>query len=177
MAYTSPTWTDGSTNPALSAANLQLLTDQVEANQRLYGTVDPSTSTQGALGQIYGNTATPEVFICTKATSPYGWNSLGDFLQAENGTYTGTGTYGSSKQNTLTFDFAPQVVVIQQSNYNSYGPITILSGATGTICRASSSSEIVVSWSNGGKTVSWYSATSAAFQMNTTNTYIYSAIG
>lgn len=177
MAYTSPTWVDGSTNPALSASTLQALTDQVEANQRLYGTANPSTATQGALGQIYGNTSTSEVFVCTKATSPYAWNSFNEFLQAENGTYTGTGTYGSSHQNTLTFDFAPRIVVVQQANYNAYGPIAIVAGATGTICRASSSSEIVVTWTNSGKTVSWYSASSASYQLNTVNTYIYSAIG
>lgn len=75
MAYTSPTWVNNN-SPFLSASNLQALTDQVEANQRLSGAVDPTSATPGLLGQTYVNTNTSNVFVCAKATSPYVWHSL-----------------------------------------------------------------------------------------------------
>ena len=60
MAYTSPTWVNNN-SPFLSAANLQALTDQVEADQRLSGTIDPTSATPGLLGQTYVNTNTSMV--------------------------------------------------------------------------------------------------------------------
>lgn len=89
MAYTSPTWVNG-TSPALNAANLQALTNQVEADQVLYGTVDPTSSTQGNLGQIYCNTNTSNVFVCKKASSPYVWYSLTNPKWYQLGTYATT---------------------------------------------------------------------------------------
>lgn len=87
MAYTSPTWVNGN-SPALNAANLQALTDQVEADQRLSGTIDPTSATPGLLGQIYANTATSNVFVCAKATSPYVWYALTNPKWYQLGSYT-----------------------------------------------------------------------------------------
>lgn len=99
--YTSPTWTDG-TSPALSAANLQAMTDQIEDNQRLYGTVDPTSATQGALGQTYANTQTSNVFVCVKATSPYVWYSLTNPKWYQLGSYTSTASTSGSITLSLT---------------------------------------------------------------------------
>lgn len=89
MAYTSPTWVNGN-SPFLSASNLQALTDQVEADQRLSGAVDPTSATPGLLGQTYVNTNTSNVFVCAKATSPYVWHSLTNPKWYQLGSYTST---------------------------------------------------------------------------------------
>lgn len=106
--YTSPTWVNG-TSPALGASNLQLLTDQVESNQRLYGTTDPTSATQGELGQIYGNTATGRAFICTNASSPYVWRSFTP-QWTQLGSYTSTAVTTGS----ITLDLSDYL-----DNYNS----------------------------------------------------------
>ena len=43
------------------------------------------------------------------------------YLSSETGTYTGTGTYGSSNPNSLTFDFVPKVVEILGYTYMKDG--------------------------------------------------------
>ena len=106
---------------------------------------------------------------------------MGFPCQIYTGSYVGTGTYGQSNPNTLTFPFEPKIVFIQNSD-----------GATGTINRIAflisgndfgiesvvagdsySSPRIV--WED--KTVSWTSQ-SALFQLNESGrTYYYVAIG
>jgi hypothetical protein len=168
MAYTSPTWVNGN-SPALNAANLQALTNQVEANQVLYGTIDPTSATQGNLGQHYCNTTTNAVFICTKATSPYAWQEITGALRAEDGTYAGTGTYGPSNPNVLTFSFVPKIVIVATTESASrIPPVVFVSGAMATVVVGGSSTntyEYTVTWS--GKTLSWYVPSStAAVQLN-----------
>ena len=179
MAYTSPTWVNGN-SPALNAANLQALTNQVEANQVLYGTIDPTSATQGNLGQHYCNTTTNAVFICTKATSPYAWQEITGALRAEEGSYTGTGRYGSANPNTLTFSFAPKLVIVQPSGGGAYGPMFVRDSATATAVNYHETSQAsTIIWSNGGKTLSWYTQSNMVdFQLNKNNyEYIYIAIG
>ena len=78
------------------------------------------------------------------------------------GTYTGTGTYGADAPNSLTFDAPPTVVTV-------YGP-----GATLVISGTDTSAPAYLS----GNTATWYSAESAAAQMNTDGvTYSYVAVG
>ena len=118
------------------------------------------------------------------------------------GTYTGTGTYGSSNNNTLTFDFVPKVVIISaqtiQSPQSGYSMI-IPQGAAGAVSLTGSAidsgvtagsgvalgGQNVVSWSNNGKTVNWYydggsysSYNFSGCQMNYSSIeYSYLAIG
>ena len=40
------------------------------------GTTNPTTSTAGTLGQMYLNTTTQIMYVCTKATSPYTWKPI-----------------------------------------------------------------------------------------------------
>lgn len=100
----------------------------------------------------------------------------------ETGSYVGTGTYGESHPNTLTFGFIPKVVIVE-GTIGSYGTAIFFYGAThadGTIQTASNSNaRYAVSWD--GKNISWYasdSGASAGRQLNGNgSTYSYIAIG
>ena len=118
---------------------------------------------------------------------------LGNKLQITTGSYTGTGTYGASNKNSLTFDFAPKLLVIFEQNNSDNGcGATMIYGAThySTVPRASSGLMLhysnVVAWS--GNTVSWYNRINETngwdvsncilYQLNISGaTYHYIAIG
>lgn len=104
------------------------------------------------------------------------------------GSYTGTGTYGSSNPCTLRFNFSPKIVFIfsksgrTMSGYYT-GDFAILvyncsrgvsfSGGNGT-----STYGLMVTWQ--GTTCSWYFSDfdSSSVQLNTKNeSYVYAAIG
>ena len=113
------------------------------------------------------------------------------------GSYTGTGTYGSSNQNTLTFPFEPKLVIVTgrtntSSDYQSMG--IFVQGAQWTFgAGAGTQLNTAVSRGNNGanqitwngNTISWYTlctATTAnyrpAAQLNSSGrTYYYIAIG
>lgn len=96
---------------------------------------------------------------------------MGFPAQIFTGSYVGTGTYGQSNPNTLTFPFEPKAVFVCESFAMDTGnPDTILyfgqPGSTG-------SAEFSVS----GNTFEWFS-TSASHQLNNSGeTYYYVAIG
>lgn len=52
MAYKAPIWEDGK-SPAVSAENLNALSQAAEGAQVLYGNSAPTSSTEGAVGQFY----------------------------------------------------------------------------------------------------------------------------
>lgn len=52
MAYKAPIWEDGK-SPAISAENLNALSQAAEGAQVLYGNSAPTSSTEGAVGQFY----------------------------------------------------------------------------------------------------------------------------
>lgn len=106
------------------------------------------------------------------------------------GTYTGTGTYGATNPNSLTFDFVPKVLFIvastpggsttgsniavlfplgYTSSYRNYSYFytgsTTVNATTGTYAKLS------------GTTVSWYNESTAGLQQNESKTYYYYAIG
>lgn len=100
----------------------------------------------------------------------------------ETGSYVGTGTYGESKPNTLTFGFVPKVVIVE-GTIGSYGTAIFFYGAThadGTI-QIGSISHVTYAVSWDGKNISWYdntSGASASRQLNVNgSTYSYIAIG
>lgn len=102
---------------------------------------------------------------------------------AYEGTYTGTGTYGSGNPNTLTFTTAPSAVLIQLDGSNAQGAI-LQQGCESAFCYIVNSNstqywrKLVVAWSNDGKTLSWYNTQDAAAQLNTSGAeYTYVAIG
>lgn len=94
------------------------------------------------------------------------------------GSYTGTGTYGASNPNTLTFAFAPAFVFIEPESDSRLTILPMVRGVsrlgpdTGS---GSTTAERLVTWA--GNSVSWY-ATAADRQHNEANqTYYYVAIG
>lgn len=104
------------------------------------------------------------------------------------GTYTGDGQYGSAHPNTLTFDFAPKLLVMLYNDTTIIGEPYVLRGGIimaavgGWIAPTASKNDpadfyAVVSQVS-GNTVSWYSATGADKQSNISGvTYHYVAIG
>lgn len=99
-------------------------------------------------------------------------------VKVATGTYDGTGEYGSSNQNSLTFDFVPKLVIVGViQNLDIVSPLVLIYGQT--ITRISSTDDgnnVTVSWS--GNTVSWYVANGgSAYQFNNARTYHYVAIG
>ena len=103
------------------------------------------------------------------------------------GDYTGTGTYGSSNAVTLTFPFAPKLVVVLSENSSYFGPsgssniysswLMAISGVTKVFVGYYGNDEVVVSWS--GNTISYYTEqASPGGQCNELNKkYYYIAIG
>lgn len=101
-------------------------------------------------------------------------------IKFASGSYKGTNTYGISKPNTLTFDFVPKFVIVTQRGERN---------ATGGGCFIWISEGSTLSFINNGsnywchptltdKTLSWYCAESASYQLNSSNyTYDYFAWG
>lgn len=98
----------------------------------------------------------------------------------ETGSYVGTGTYGASNPNTLTFGFTPKVVIISINGTSTYGGAIFMAGQTrssyaGIAYNVDSSDMPHLTWNE--NSVSWYSTKRSYFQLNETYTYNYLAIG
>lgn len=122
-------------------------------------------------------------------------NSVAGKAMVETGTYTGTGTYGESNKNILTFDFVPQLVIVQGRDETSGNkPVFVgifVKGSTfatiaGEYFNVSANVAynyrgiLSVAWNN--QTVSWYNSVSKnisdTLQLNSSgNVYHYIAIG
>lgn len=94
----------------------------------------------------------------------------------ETGSYVGTGTYGSSNPNSLTFAFVPKVVFIypEEPSQNASGVVAVY----GTIYAIDygTHQDISIIWAD--KQMSWYSSSAPIRQFNDINVnYIYVAIG
>ncbi len=106
--------------------------------------------------------------------------ALGSCLRAMTGSYVGTGTYGSTNQNTLTFDHTPKLVIINSMGKTGTGSCVFIWGTAGAIMTTTSSSSkeaylLVTTYS--GNTVSWYSTEGAYLQLNyNSNPYNYIAL-
>lgn len=113
-------------------------------------------------------------------------------VQIQTGSYVGTGTYGKSNPNSLTFDFAPDVVLLTMlkvsGSYTSYNSIF---GIGGVVCIDTSTlSENYIQYqgffysksdnsysygkkSSDGKTLYWYNTRGAVNQINSTEYQVY----
>ena len=96
------------------------------------------------------------------------------------GTYTGTGTYGSSNKNSLTLGFAPKYMRIICANAEEKMDAFKSSSMAFIEDTDSKLSTLTPTWSDNG--VSWYttstSSSAAKYQMNSSGTvYYYVAIG
>ena len=100
-------------------------------------------------------------------------------LGVQSGSYTGTGVYGSSSQNSLTFKFTPKIVIINEAtNYNFFA-IMIHGSSDSSIFPGTDAGDpmgIVLTWS--GNSVSWYGYSAAQWQLNRSGeVYNWVAIG
>ena len=87
------------------------------------------------------------------------------------GTYTGTGTYGSSNKNSLTFDAEPLFLLINGGGYTAY--LSETGRRTAANSGGDSIRSMVTYW---GKTISWYSSGNDQLQLNVSGTtYTYMA--
>lgn len=101
-------------------------------------------------------------------------DQIKDGVKIATGSYTGTGTYGSSHPNSLTFEFEPKLVFITGNSGSDRGIFILGQG------RAELSSSYVTFYvSLSGKNMSWHSNSGdAQNQLNMNNkTYYYVAIG
>lgn len=101
---------------------------------------------------------------------------LGNKVQIATGSYAGTGTYGSSNPNSLTFDFVPKFVILSGGEGYSGTPCYSIwfsgFGKLGFYDIPYSKAEV------NGNTLTWYHQSSATFQSNISGTtYYYMAIG
>lgn len=102
-----------------------------------------------------------------------------DGVKLETGSYTGTGTYGASNPNSLTFAFEPKFLSIGLAKEFSDGYVIpnvnfLLMSNGGFACKSNGAIYGKVD----GKTVYWYSGSSVDNQLNTNNyEFTYIAIG
>lgn len=100
-------------------------------------------------------------------------------VQIAVGSYVGTGTYGASNPNSLTFYFAPKKLSIIQSFGIVFGKL-IIDGSTvyGYSNTTAAGAFVMLIGSISGNTISWYNATNAANQLNTSGSaYLFVAEG
>lgn len=101
---------------------------------------------------------------------------LGDKARVQVVSYVGTGTYGSSNPNSLTFDFAPKVVLLKERAGKYFAPLVSDATSNLSISTASAASILSCAWNN--KTVSWYADSGSLKQLNDSGAkYIAIAIG
>lgn len=156
---------------------------------------------QKVSGQIYNISAGETTFVYSTDRNAYPDSGTVDSLtytylgipfqnavtapKIATGSYTGTGTYGASNPNSLTFDFAPKLLLVKMrrsaafyADNGTYNNCLLwMPGVTSCTIYGTSakSNDIVVN----GNTISWYNNFSAVeSQLNTSGqTYDYVAIG
>ena len=105
-------------------------------------------------------------------------SALSGFARIETGSYTGTGKYGESNPNTLTFGFEPKVIFIYTSDSSEVAILLKDQTIARNNQQGTSSAQLLrgITWI--GNTVSWYSSDSADQQRNeASKQYTYIAIG
>lgn len=170
ISYNAAGWQQAPT--FLNKSNL--LTDAVAA---LFG-LTPNATPNDALNAAAG-------LISTAQTTANARSKIAS------GSYTGTGTSGSGNPNSLTFPFAPKLVIIMDSRASTPKMAIIIPGVLsyGFSTTGTGSTTADTTWgitasvhrmntSVSGNTVSWYSNASANFQLNSSDTtYYWVAIG
>lgn len=140
-----------------------------------------------ATAALYGlpNTAVPDDVLSKIKTLIDSANANANTkARIATGSYTGTGTYGKSNPNSLTFDFEPKLLIVGQrarglharGNSNRwYDSVIWIFGQEFAEVYSDTGAEVYFSVS--GNTISWY-GTTAANQLNYGSAeYIYFAIG
>lgn len=108
-------------------------------------------------------------------------DQIKDGVKIATGSYTGTGTYGASNPNSLTFGFEPKLVFIGAERQSSADCAFVFNGQTTFSRTNSGGGGDSADCSFSGNTFTWYSTSSSwgsAAQMNSANVeYLYFAIG
>lgn len=111
---------------------------------------------------------------------------LGDKARVQVLSYVGTGTYGSSNPNSLTFDFVPKMVIVALSKDKNNNPNVMPSPQQGWSnmflwiyeMKMTSTSSSELHFINDGKILSWYAYSYASNQCNESGSaYTAVAIG
>ena len=127
------------------------------------------------------NSSNPSAYPINDGYTYNALGRLGQKAQLATGSYTGTGTYGTSTPNSLTFDFTPKYVVVAKSGANTFyssNPILWWVTPDATVSASTGNNSYAASASLSGNTLSWYNASGASYQLNTSNAvYQYVAIG
>ena len=98
---------------------------------------------------------------------------IGNRARIEVGSYVGTGTYGSSNPNSLTFGFEPKIILFD--NAGAWPFINPKQTSIYDLIGTTDSFVVNISWN--GKSVSWYSDKNQSYQLNKRGeTYHYIAI-
>lgn len=95
------------------------------------------------------------------------------------GTYIGTGEYGASHPNSLTFNFVPRIIIIlgDESVNLGYGIGIFMGGCLSGFSAQNQGHSLTVTWDTDGKKVDWYNSNNTSNQLNVLNaTYTYVAI-
>lgn len=95
------------------------------------------------------------------------------------GSYTGTGTANSGNARTLSFSFAPKILVLFDGNTSPdvvTVPTNALSTSSYAMVWARTTSYLYMKKSADGKTITWYT-TSNGFWNTSNKAYCYAAIG
>lgn len=105
---------------------------------------------------------------------------LGAKVQIATGSYVGTGTYGESNPNSLTFEFEPKLVIIEGDNHGQTYSGYFISGSGVGMCNSIGRNfSVFLTWNN--DSVSWVcnpDTKSSEYQLNISGaTYFYLAIG
>lgn len=100
---------------------------------------------------------------------------LGDKARVQVVSYMGTGTYGSSNPNSLTFDFVPKAIMVRDNGQGTRF-LEAIYGMEFAVVKYSAGSFVSMIWNK--KTVSWYSDSDPYYQMNSNGAKYYAvAIG
>lgn len=96
-------------------------------------------------------------------------------VKIETGSYVGTGTYGSSHRNTLTFNGKPMLVYIGCDDSGPYMVTPFINpSGIGIAASGTQTDSLNATW--GENSVSWYGTRSSSYQFNYTQTYNYIAL-
>lgn len=136
----------------------------------------------------YVNSSSPDAYP-PAVSDGYTYTSLGqlgDKVRMATGSYTGTGTYGSSNPNSLTFEFEPKVFAIYKAGSYALNmfifPVSesliSLYTTPPSMSGANQNNLIFSQFSHDSKTLKWYSTDNYGYQCNRSGTiYSYIALG
>ena len=97
------------------------------------------------------------------------------------GSYTGTGTYGSSNTNSLTFSFTPKLVFLLPLAGKNHTTMPIVWGQSSythiSHSSAGGSTATTGTVTYSGNTIRWYSSGTTSQHNDSGSTYYYAAVG